>query len=158
MDNKKIIETIEKKLSITVADTLGIVEDGKEVSVSIKADSGTGHKIVLKEMKNQYGLFYKIISDSEFEIEAEKNPKADVNAESASFRTKTERLCGAKRKEIIRFARGIIGSLVDGSAALKEIEGPAKNDTAIRFVLIRNEDGYRFKEDIDIETIKSSIA
>ncbi len=154
MENKKMVETIEKKMGVTVEKVYRVYGSGKEFFVDVNVGGNACRKVVLKEMKNQYGPYYKIVSTSEY-IREEK--KASSEKKKAALRTKTERLCGATRRDIIRFAAQRIKSLADGSATLKEIEGPANNDTAIRFVLLLNADGSRFKEDIAISEIRESM-
>lgn len=193
---KKMVETIEKKLGVTVDEVLEVVQEDKEATVYVSVGENDYRKVVLKEMKNQYGIYYKIVSDSQYtretveedddpndgvdmndiydeetinkmewgkeEDEEENTVKVEIinkNEKKAatSLKTKTERLCGARRKDIITYAEERIEQLADGSATLKEIEGPAKEDTAIRFVLILKADGTRVKEDIDIEEIRESI-
>lgn len=155
MENKKMVETIEKKIGVTVEDVYEVSQNGKEFAVDVNVGGNACLKVVLKEMKNQYGPYYKIVSTSEY-IREEK--KAPSEKKTVVLRTKTERLCGARRRDIIAFASQRIKSLADGSATLKEIEGPANEDTAIRFVLLLNTDGSRFKEDIAITEIRDSMA
>lgn len=155
MENKKMIETIEKKLKVKVERVLEVKQDGKEIIIDVNEGDRNCRKIVLKEMKNQYGPYYKIVSESKY-IKEEKREQEEKKP--AVLRTKTERLCGARRRDIIGFASQRIGSLADGTATLKEIEGPANNDTSIRFVLILKADGSRFKDDILISEIRESIA
>lgn len=155
MENKKMVETIEKKLGVTVEEVYEVSQNGKEIIVDVNVGGNACQKVVLKEMRNQYGPYYKVVSTSEY-IREEK--KAPSEKKQVALRTKTERLCGARRRDIIGFASQRIKSLADGSATLKEIEGPANNDTAIRFVLLLNADGSRFKEDIAIAEIKENIA
>lgn len=154
MENKKVIETIEKKLAVTVEKVFGIEQNGKEVVADVQVKAGTCKKVVLKEMANQYGPYYKVVSESTitYEEKEEKKPEPKKEA-SGKLRTKTEVLCGVRRRNIINVAMEAIKALADGTATLKEIEGPAKEDTAIRFVLISN-DGSRFKEDIEISRIR----
>ena len=148
-----MVETIEKKLGVTVEEVTGVATEGKDITVTARVGAREYRKVVLREMKNQYGAYYKIVSESQYELEEEKEEVDEeivVEAEkkaAISLKTKTESLCGVRRKDIINYAQKTIGSLVDGSATLKEIEGPANEDTAIRFVLIMNADGTRFKED-----------
>lgn len=155
MENKKMVETIEKKVGVTVEEVYEVSQNGKEFTVDVNVGGNACLKVVLKEMKNQYGPYYKVVSTSEY-IREEK--KAPLEKKQTALRTKTERLCGARRRDIIGFAAHRIESLADGSATLKEIEGPANGDTAIRFVLILNADGSRFKEDIAISEIRESMA
>lgn len=155
MENKKMIETIEKKLGVKVKKVLEVKQDGKEIIVDVSEGGSNCRKVTLKEMKNQYGSCYKIVSESKY-IREEK--KMQEEKKPTALRTKTERLCGARRRDIIGFATQRIGSLADGTATLKEIEGPANGDTSIRFVLILNADGSRFKEDIAITEIRESMA
>lgn len=158
---KKMLETIEKKVGAAVINVNGYEEGEKEIMLDVDLADWSSNKVVLRKARNQYGEYYRFVSCTPYIKEVKKEEvKAEVQAEkkaSAKLRTKTERLCGARRKEIIRFAEENIGSLVDGTATLKEIEGPSKEDTAIRFVLILT-DGSRVKEDIDVETIRASIA
>lgn len=158
MENKKMVGTIEKKLGVKVEKVLGAAQEGKEVTVDVNVGGNNCRKVILKEMKNQYGIYYRLVSESGYILEAKEKAPAAGNGTSAKLRTKTERLCGARRKDIISFAEKTISSLADGTATLKEIEGPARGDTAIRFVLLLKADGSRFKEDIEISTIKSNIA
>lgn len=160
MENKKMVETIQKKLGVTVEEVYEISQNGKEFTVDAKVGSDDCRKVVLKEMKNQYGPYYKLVSESKYIREEKKAPakKAPADKKPAALRTKTERLCGARRKDIIAYAEKMIECLADGSATLKEIEGPAKEDTAIRFVMILNADGSRIKKDIDVSTIRESLA
>ena len=150
-----MIETIEKKLVVKVEKVYEVTQNGKEIIVDMNEGCSNCRKVVLKEMKNQYGPFYKIVSESKY-IREER--KTQEEKKPAALRTKTERLCGARRRDIIGFATQRIESLADGTATLKEIEGPANNDTSIRFVLILNADGSRFKEDIVISEIRESVA
>lgn len=182
---KKMLETIAKKVGAAVINVNGYEENGKEIMLDVDLADWSSNKVVLRKAKNQYGEYYRFVSCEEYKKEVDlaevtyvvqpeekaeepaiEQPesmvveKAEIQAEkkaAAKLRTKTERLCGARRKEIIRYAEENIVSLVDGTATLKEIEGPAKEDTAIRFVLILN-DGSRVKEDIAVETIRESIA
>ena len=155
MENKKMIETIEKKLDVKVAEVYKVFQTGKEIAVDVNVGGPNCLKVVLKEMRNQYGPYYRIVSESTYTIQEKK---ASEKKRSAVLRTKTERLCRARRKDIIDFAERKIASLADGSATFKEIEGPAKEDTTIRFVLILKADGSRFKEDITVAEIRDSIA
>ena len=107
-------------------------------------------------MKNQYGPYYKLVSSESYEMAVEE--KKEAPKRTAKPRTKTERLCGATRKAIIALAEKTIGSVVDGTARIKEIEGAAQNDTVIRFVLLMNSDDSRFKEDIEIRKIRENLA
>lgn len=152
MENKKMVETIEKKLAVTVAEVIGEVREDKSITLDVSIGADDCMKVVLKEMKNQYGTYYRVMSESRY------TRQPAMKKTSGKLKTKTEQLCGARRKDIISFAEHNIVSLIDGSATLKEIEGPAKEDTAIRFVLILKADGSRFKEDIDIAVIRESMA
>ena len=154
MENKKMIETIEKKLGVKVVEVYEVSQNGKEFTVDANVGGATCLKAVLKEMRNQYGSYYKIVSESTY---TKQEKKVNAERKPAALRTKTERLCGARRRDIIGFAARRIESLADGSATLKEIEGPANEDTAIRFVLILNADGSRFKEDIAIAEIRENM-
>lgn len=162
MENKKMVETIEKKLGVTVEEVKDVVIEGKDITVDVRVGATECRKVVLREMKNQYGAYYKIVSESQYELEEVKEEVEEeivVEAEkkaAISLKTKTEKLCGVRRKDIINYAQKTISSLVDGSATLKEIEGPANEDTAIRFVLIMNADGSRFKEDLAISQIRAN--
>lgn len=160
MENKKMIETIEKKLGVKVEKVYEVTQSGKEIIVDVKVGDNAYRKVVLKEMRNQYGPYYKIISESKYARKRAEAPVAEKPAKKSEtkLRTKTEMLCGARRRDIIGFATQRIGSLADGTATLKEIEGPANGDTAIRFVLILNADGSRFKEDIAISEIRENVA
>ena len=159
---KKMVETIEKKLGVTVEEVVEVAQDGKDITADVKVGATEYRKVVLREMKNQYGAYYKIVSESQYELEEDTEEVEEamvVEAEkkaAISLRTKTEKLCGARRKDIINYAQKTIGSLVDGTATLKEIEGPANKDTAIRFVLIMNSDGSRVKEDLTISQIREN--
>ncbi len=157
MGKNRMVETIEKRLGVKVEKVLRTVQDGREVIIDISVGGADRHKVVLKEMKNQYGVYYRIMSDSKYIAEVQDDTSTHMEKEPAKFRTKTERLCGARRKDIISFAEMTIGSLADGLAMLKEIEGPAKDDTAVRFVLLLKADGTRFKEDIAIKDIRDGI-
>lgn len=154
MDNRKVIETIEKKLSVKVEQVLEVTQEGKEVTVDVNVGGNKCRKVFLKELKNQYGIYYRLVSESEYTLEV---PVAEKKV-SAKLRTKTERLCGARRKDIISFAEKSIDKVVDGSARIKEIEGAALEDTVIRFVLLMNGNDSRFKEDIAISVIREAIA
>lgn len=151
---KKVVETIEKKLAVTVEKVIGIEQKGKEVVADVKVGTGTYKKVVLKEMANQYGPYYKIVSESDYTME-EKKPETEKMI-SGKLRTKTEMLCGVRRRNIINVAMETIKALSDGTATLKEIEGPANGDTAIRFVLV-GINGERFKEDIEVIRIKELV-
>lgn len=156
MNDKKIVETIEKKLEVKVEKVLAISQEGKEVVADVCIGGRNCMKVQMKEMKNQFGPYYKIVSDDKYEKVVEEKKEAQKN--TAKPRTKTERLCGATRKAIIALAEKRISSIVDGSARIKEIEGAAQNDTVIRFVLLMNGDGSRFKEDIEISKIRECLA
>ena len=163
MKNKKMVETIEKKVGVAVECVNGYEQNGKEILVDVDLADGSSNHVVLKEAQNQYGVYYRFVSITPYEkeIEVEEEIKAEEKVEikaerqaSAKLKTKTERLCGARRKDIIEYASRTIASLASGSATFKEIEGPANDDTTIRFVLISNIDGARFKEDIAISEIR----
>lgn len=156
MEDKKVINTIEKKLGVSVEKVCDVTHDGKEVIADVKVGDDHYLKVVLKEMRNQYGTYYRVISEEKYteKITEVHNPGS---IEPIKLKTKTEKLCGAKRKDIISFAEKTISSLADGTATLKEIEGPAKEDTTIRFVLLLNSDGSRFKQDIDVSIIKEGV-
>ena len=62
MDNKKMIETIEKKLEVKVEKVLEVKQDGKEVIADVKVGETSCRKVVLKESKNQYGTYYRFVS------------------------------------------------------------------------------------------------
>ena len=49
MDNKKVIETIEKKLEVKVEKVLEVKQDGKEVIADVKVGETSCRKVVLKE-------------------------------------------------------------------------------------------------------------
>lgn len=154
MENKKMIETIEKKLDVKVEEVYEAVQNGREVTIDVNVGGRNCRKVVLKELRNQYGPYYRVLSESAY---MKQEPKAKAEKKPGTFRTKTERLCGARRRDILGFAAQRIASLADGTAALKEIEGPADNDTAIRFVLLLNADGSRFKEDIPVSEIREHM-
>lgn len=156
MENKKVIETIEKKLGIKVEKVLVAGQEGKEVVVDVCIDGRKCMKVHMKEMRNQYGPYYKLVSSESYEASVQE--KKETPKRAAKLRTKTERLCGAARREIIALAEQTISSVADGTARIKEIEGAAMNDTVIRFVLLMNENGSRFKEDIEISKIRESLA
>lgn len=156
MENKKMVETIEKKLGVKVEKVLEVMQEGKEVIANVGIGGNDCMKIQMKEIKNQYGPYYKIVSSESYKLPAEE--KKEAPARTAKLRTKTEKLCGATRKAIIDLAEKTISSVADGSARIKEIEGAALNDTVIRFVLLTNADNSRFKEDIEISRIRESLA
>ena len=156
MESKKMIGTIEKKLDVKVEKVLGVTQEGKEIQVDVSTGSGNCMKVCLKEMKNQYGPYYKITFSESYEMPVEE--KKPASKKSAKLRTKTEQLCGANRKAILDLAEKTIRSVADGTARIKEIEGPHCNDTTIRFVLLRTADGERFKEDISVSEIANNIA
>lgn len=158
MDNKKIIEKIEKKLEVKVKKVLEVKQNGKEVIADVKVGDTRCRKVVLKESKNQYGTYYRFVSASEYELKVEAEPKKAEKKSSGKLRTKTEQLCGARRKDIISFAEKTISQVADGSARIKEIEGAALENTVIRFVLLMNGDGSRFKADIAVSTIRERLA
>lgn len=158
MDNKKVIETIEKKFGVNVEEVLEVRHDGNEVIADVKVGETSCRKVVLKEAKNQYGTYYRIVSSGEYEIKDDAGPQKAEKKPSRNPRTKTEMLCGAGRKEIISFAEKSISKVADGSARIKEIEGAALGDTVIRFVLLMNVDGSRFKEDIAVSRIREAVA
>ena len=158
MDNKKVIETIEKKLEVKVEKVLEVKQDGKEVIADVKVGETSCRKVVLKESKNQYGTYYRFVSASEYELKVEAESKKAEKKSSGKLRTKTEQLCGARRQEIISFAEKTISQVADGSARIKEIEGAALENTVIRFVLLMNGDDSRFKEDIAVSTIREAVA
>lgn len=60
MESKKMIGTIEKKLDVKVEKVLGVTQEGNEMQVDVSIGSGNCMKVCLKEMKNQYGPYYKI--------------------------------------------------------------------------------------------------
>ncbi len=157
MENKKVIATIEKKLKVTVEKVYEITQDEKMVTADVKVGTDDYRKVELKEMKNQYGAYYKIVSEKKY---TRKRATAESQIEkktSGKLKTKTEQLCGARRKDIIGYAEQNIESLANGTASFKEIEGAAKGNTVIRFVLILNADGTRFKEDIEVSKIRESL-
>lgn len=158
MENKKVIETIEKKLEVTVEKVYEIKQEGKMVMADVKVGENNYRKIQLKEMRNQYGPYYKIMSVDKYTRKRAVEQKTTEKKPDGKLKTKTERLCSARRKDIIRFAEQNIESLSNGTATFKEIEGAAKEDTVIRFVLILNADGTRFKEDIEISKIRDGLA
>ena len=157
MGNKKMIETIEKKLEVKVEKVLEVKQDGKEVTVDVKVGETSCRKVILKEAKNQYGPYFRFVSFGAYEMEKETAPAAKKKS-SGKLKTKTEQLCGARRNEIISFAEKNIGKVADGSARIKEIEGAALDNTVIRFVLLMNGNDSRFKEDIAISTIREAVA
>ena len=156
MENKKMVETIEKKLAVTVVEVLGVVVEDKTATLDVCIGSNDCMKVVLKEMRNQYGTYYRVMSESRYTRQPVKKP-VEKKA-TGKLKTKTEQLCGARRNEIIKYAQQNISSLADGTATFKEIEGAAKDNTVIRFVLLLNADGTRFKEDIEISKIRESLA
>lgn len=156
MENKKMVETIEKKLAVTVVEVLAVDQEDKVSTVDVCIGGDDCMKVVLKEMKNQYGTYYRVMSESRYTRQPAKKP-AEKKA-SGKLKTKTEQLCGARRNDIIRYAEQNIASLADGTATFKEIEGAAKDNTVIRFVLLLNTDGTRFKEDIEVSKIRESLA
>lgn len=158
MENKKVIETIEKKLEVTVEKVYEMMQEDKMVIADVKVGENDYRKVHLKEMRNQYGPYYKIVSADKYTRKRAIEQKLMEKKPAGKLRTKTEQLCGAKRNEIIKYAEQNISSLANGTATFKEIEGAAKGNTVIRFVLILNEDGSRFKEDIEVEKIRESIA
>lgn len=157
MENKKVIETIEKKLDVKVKEVLAVKQEGKNVIADVKVGETSCRKVVLKESKNQYGTYYRFVSASEYEMKVEAKPKKAEKKSSGKLRTMTEQLCGARRQDIISFAEKTIGKVADGSARIKEIEGAALGNTVIRFVLLMNGDGSRFKEDIAVSTIREQL-
>ena len=157
MDNRKMIETIEKKLEVKVEKIIEVKHEGKEVTVDVKVGETSCRKVTFKESRNQYGTYYRFVSASEYEMKKEAAPAVKKKT-SRKFRTKTEQLCCARRNEIISFAEKSIGKVADGSARIKEIEGAALGDTVIRFVLLMKADDSRFKEDIAISTIRKAVA
>ena len=90
MDNKKMIETIEKKLEVKVEKVLEVKQDGKEVIADVKVGETSCRKVVLKESKNQYGTYYRFVSASEYELKVEAEPKKAEKKSSGKLRTKTE--------------------------------------------------------------------
>lgn len=153
---KKMVEAIEKKLG-TVVNVNGTEGTGKEITVDVDLADGTSRKVVLKEMKNQYGSYYRMMSESRYTKISEKTAEKAEKKAAKKLKTKTERVCGTCREEIIKYAEKKIESLANGTAEFKEIEGLAKEDTVVRLVLIA-EDGSRFKEDIEVEEIRSQAA
>lgn len=159
MDNNKVIETIEKKLSVKVDKVYDITENGKEIIVDVMVGKDDYRKVEMKEMKNQYGPYYKIVSEKKYTrkiVEQTSVQKAEKKA-SKKLRTKTEQLCGANRADIIGYAEQKIKVLKNGIARFKEIEGAAQNDTVIRFVLLMNSDESRVKEDISVSEIREQF-
>ncbi len=158
MDNKKMIETIEKKLEVKVEKVFEVTQNGKEVTVDVKVGDNNYRKVVLKEAKNQYGTYYRLVSETKYTRKRATNAPQTDKKSSGKLRTKTEQLCGARRQEIISFAEKTISQVADGSARIKEIEGAALENTVIRFVLLMNGDDSRFKEDISVSTIREAVA
>ncbi len=158
MDNKKMIETIEKKLEVKVEKVLEVKQEGKEIIADVKVGEISCRKIVLKEARNQYGTYYRFVSVREYEMKVEAESKKAEKKSFGKLRTKTEQLCGARRQEIISFAEKTISQVANGSARIKEIEGAALENTVIRFVLLMNNDESRFKEDIAVSTIREAVA
>ena len=156
MNEKKMVETIEKKLEVKVVKILAVSQEGKEVVVDVCIGGRNCMKVQMKEMKNQYGPYYKVLDSKSYEMATEE--KKETPKKATKLRTKTEKLCGANRKAIIGLAEKTIGSVTDGTARIKEIAGAAQNDTVIRFVLLMNSDDSRFKEDIEIGKIRESLA
>lgn len=88
MESKKMIGTIEKKLDVKVEKVLGVTQEGNEMQVDVSIGSGNCWKVCLKEMKNQYGPYYKITFSESYEMPVEEKkptPKKDTK-----LRTKTE--------------------------------------------------------------------
>lgn len=159
MDTKKMIETIEKKLEVKVEKVFKVAKNGKEVTADVKVGDNNYRKVVLKEAKNQYGTYYRLVSETKYTRKRVTNAlQTDKKKASGKLRTKTEQLCGARRQEIISFAEKTISQVADGSARIKEIEGAALENTVIRFVLLMNGDDSRFKEDIAVSTIREAVA
>lgn len=156
MNEKKMVETIEKKLEVKVEKVLKVSQDGKMVVANVSIGGRSCMEVQMKEMKNQYGPYYKVLDSKNYEMTAEE--KKETPKKATKLRTKTEKLCGANRKAIIELAEKTISSVADGTARIKEIEGAAQNDTVIRFVLLMNSDDSRFKEDIEISKIRESLA
>lgn len=156
MNEKKMVETIEKKLEVKVEKVLKVSQDDKMVVANVSIGGRNCMEVQMKEMKNQYGPYYKVLDSKNYEIPTEE--KKETLKKATKLRTKTEKLCGANRKAIIDLAEKTIGSVADGTARIKEIEGAAQNDTVIRFVLLMNSDDSRFKEDIEIGKIRESLA
>lgn len=158
MDNKKVIETIEKKLEVKVEKVFEVTQSDKEVTADVMVGKDDYRKVVLKEAKNQYGTYYRLVSESKYTRKRVSAPQKTEKKSSGKLRTKTEQLCGARRQEIISFAEKTISQVADGSARIKEIEGAALENTVIRFVLLMNGDDSRFKEDIAVSTIREAVA
>ncbi len=157
MDNKKVIETIEKKLEVKVEKVFEVTQSGKEVTADIMAGKDDYRKVVLKEAKNQYGTYYRIVSERKYTRKRVTVAPKMEKKPSGKLRTKTEQLCGARRQEIISFAEKTISQVADGSARIKEIEGAVLENTVIRFVLLMNSDDSRFKEDIAVNIIRDAV-
>ena len=158
MENKKVIETIEKKLEVVVEKVYEMTQEDKLVVADVKVGENDYRKVTLKEMRNQYGPYYKVVSADKYTRKRVTEQKPAEKKVSGKLKTKTEQLCGARRKDIVGYAEQNIESLANGTASFKEIEGAAKDNTVIRFVLILNADGTRFKEDIEVSKIRESLA
>ena len=72
MESKKMIGTIEKKLDVKVEKVLGVTQEGNEMQVDVSIGSGNCMKVCLKEMKNQYGPYYKITFSESYEMPVEE--------------------------------------------------------------------------------------
>ena len=94
MDNKKVIETIEKKLEVKVEKVLEVKQDSKVVIVDVKVGEASYRKVVLKESKNQHSIYYRFVSASEYEMKVEAEPKkAEKNHPEAENKDRTALRC-----------------------------------------------------------------
>ncbi len=87
MDNKKMIETIEKKLEVKVEKVFEVTQNGKEVTVDVKVGDNNYRKVVLKEAKNQYGTYYRLVSETKY------TRKRATNAPQTDNQPGGRRLC-----------------------------------------------------------------
>ena len=72
MKEKKMVETIEKKLEVKVVKILAVSQEGKEVVVDVCIGGRNCMKVQMKEMKNQYGPYYKLVSSENYEMATEE--------------------------------------------------------------------------------------
>lgn len=73
---EKIIATIEKKLEVKVENVYGIEKDGNIVTADVKLGENNYRKVELKELRNQYGEYYKIVSEKAYTRKRVESKKA----------------------------------------------------------------------------------
>ena len=165
------VETTKPKMKRADAEyyaTIWAIEKCKEYGLDIPEKTISSYQDYIDEEvargKRRGGKGYMesyklpaVNSEKKETVIVEKEIVKTAPEKTRKFRTKTEKLCGLVRSDILNTAKTIIKSVSDNDAIIKEIEGPSKKDTVIRFVLIRTVDGSLFKEDIVINEIKEAF-